>query len=53
MAEFVQSKMKTIKPDGAILESPETLEKLFDDFTKIPKNKRVNVVKDESDDSYS
>lgn len=43
MAEFVQSKMTVIKPDGVILGSPETLEKLFDDFTKIPTNKRVNV----------
>lgn len=43
MAEFVQSKMIIIEPDGAILVSPETLEKLFDDFAKIPKNKRVNV----------
>lgn len=43
MPNFVQSEMKVIKPDGAIFGSPETLEKLFDDFTKIPKNKRVNV----------
>ena len=43
MPEFVQSEMTVIKPDGAILVSPESLEKLFDDFTKIPKNKRVNV----------
>lgn len=43
MAEFVQSKMKIIKPDEATLLSSETLEKLFDDFAKIPKNKRVNV----------
>ena len=39
MPNFVQSEMKVIKPDGAIFGSPETLEKLFDDFTKIPKNK--------------
>lgn len=43
MPNFVQSEMKVIKTDGAILVSPESLEKLFDDFTKIPKNKRVNV----------
>lgn len=43
MPNFVQSEMKVIKPDRAILGSPETLEKLFNDFTKIPTNKRVNV----------
>ena len=43
MSNFIQSEMKVIQPDGAILVSPETLEKLFDDFAKIPKNKRVNV----------
>ena len=30
MAEFVQSEMKVIKPDGAILVSPESLEKYWD-----------------------
>ena len=43
MAEFMQSKIIAIEPDGIIFGSPETLEKLFDDFAKIPKNKRVNV----------
>ena len=38
MAEFVQSKMKVIKPDGAILVSPESLEKYWDEFCDAPKD---------------
>ena len=36
MAEFVQSKMTVIKPDGAILVSPESLEAFWNDLGDIP-----------------
>ena len=38
MAEFVQSEMKVIKPDGAILGSPESLEKYWDEYCNAPKD---------------
>ena len=36
MAEFVQPKMKVIKPDGAILVSPESLETFWSELGNIP-----------------
>lgn len=38
MAEFVQSEMKVIKPDGAILVSPESLEAFWSELGDIPVN---------------
>lgn len=38
MAEFVQSEMKVINPDGAILVSPESLEKYWDEYCNTPKD---------------
>ena len=38
MAEFVQSKMTVITHDGAILGSPESLEKYWDEYCNIPKD---------------
>ncbi len=38
MAEFVQSEMKVIKPDGAILVSPESLEKYWDEYCSTSKD---------------
>lgn len=38
MAEFVQSEMTVMKPDGAILGSPESLEKYWDEYCNTPKD---------------
>ena len=38
MAEFVQSKMTVIKPDGAILVTPESLETFWSELGDIPVN---------------
>lgn len=38
MAEFVQSEMKVIKPDGAILVSSESLETFWSELGDIPVN---------------
>ena len=38
MAEFVQSEKKVIKPDGAILVTPESLEIFWDKLGNIPVN---------------
>lgn len=38
MAEFIQPKMTAIKPDGAILVSPESLEKYWDAYCDAPKD---------------
>ena len=38
MTEFVQSKMTVIKPDEAILISPESLEKYWDEYCNTPKD---------------
>lgn len=36
MAEFVQSEMKVIKPDGAILVLPESLETFWNELCDVP-----------------
>jgi hypothetical protein len=38
MAEFVQSEMKVIKPDEAILGSPESLEKYWEEYCNTQKD---------------
>ena len=38
MAEFVQSKMTVIQPDGTILGSPESLEKYWNEYCNAPKD---------------
>lgn len=38
MAEFMQSKMTVIQPDGTILGSPEFLEKYWDEYCNAPKD---------------
>lgn len=38
MAEFMQSKMTVIQPDGTILGSPEFLEKYLDEYCNAPKD---------------
>ena len=38
MAEFMQSEMTVIKPDGAILVSPESLETYWDEYCDVPKD---------------
>lgn len=36
MAEFVQSEMKVIKPDGAILVTPKSIETFWNELGDIP-----------------
>ena len=38
MAEFVKSEMKVIKPDGAMLITPESLETFWSELGDIPVN---------------
>ena len=38
MPNFVQSEIKVIKPDGAILVSPESLEKYWEEYCNAPKD---------------
>ena len=38
MAEFMQSEMTVMKPDGAILGSPEALEKYWEEYCDAPKD---------------
>ena len=45
MAEFAQSKMTVIKPDGAIFNSPESIEYYWDEYCNTKKDDR-NCIKE-------